>query len=40
MSEFVSSRRDGRIQHIVLDRPKALNSLDLSMCRSLHTALD
>ncbi|UVE96043.1 enoyl-CoA hydratase/isomerase family protein [Dietzia sp. B32] len=40
MSEFVSSRRDGRIQHIVLDRPKALNSLDLSMCRALHTALD
>ena len=25
---------------LVLDRPKALNSLDLSMCRALHTALD
>ena len=40
MSEFVISRREGRIQHIVLDRPKALNSLDLPMCRALHTALD
>ncbi len=40
MSEFVSTRREGRAQHIVLDRPKALNSLDLSMCRALHSALD
>lgn len=40
MSEFVISRREGRMQHIVLDRPKALNSLDLPMCRSLHQALD
>ncbi|PTM90914.1 enoyl-CoA hydratase [Dietzia psychralcaliphila] len=28
------------MQHIVLDRPKALNSLDLPMCRALHSALD
>lgn len=28
------------MQHIVLDRPKALNSLDLPMCRALHAALD
>lgn len=40
MSEFVISRREGRMQHIVLDRPKALNSLDLDMCRALHSALD
>ena len=40
MSEFVISRREGRMQHIVLDRPKALNSLDLPMCRALHQALD
>ena len=40
MSEYVISRRDGRMQHIVLDRPKALNSLDLPMCRALHAALD
>lgn len=40
MSEFVISRREGRMQHIVLDRPKALNSLDLPMCQALHSALD
>ncbi|KAA0919210.1 enoyl-CoA hydratase/isomerase family protein [Dietzia sp. ANT_WB102] len=40
MSDYVISRREGRIQHIILDRPKALNSLDLPMCRALHTALD
>ena len=40
MSEFVISRREGRMQHIVLDRPKALNSLDLPMCQALHTALN
>lgn len=40
MSEFVTTRREGRMQHIVLDRPKALNSLDLDMCRALHSALD
>ena len=40
MSEYVITRREGRMQHIVLDRPKALNSLDLPMCRALHTALD
>lgn len=28
------------MQHIVLDRPKALNSLDLPMCQALHSALD
>lgn len=40
MSEFVITRREGRMQHIVLDRPKALNSLDLPMCQSIHSALD
>ena len=40
MSEFVITRREGRMQHIVLDRPKALNSLDLPMCKALHSALD
>ena len=40
MSEFVITRREGRMQHIVLDRPKALNSLDLPMCHALHAALD
>lgn len=40
MSEFVTTRREGRMQQIVLDRPKALNSLDLPMCRALHAALD
>ena len=40
MSEFVTTRREGRMQQIVLDRPKALNSLDLPMCQALHTALD
>lgn len=40
MSEFVITRREGRMQHIVLDRPKALNSLDLPMCRALRQALD
>lgn len=40
MSEFIITRREGRIQHILLDRPKALNSLSLEMCQSLHSALD
>ena len=40
MSEFVITRREGRMQHIVVDRPKALNSLDLPMCKALHSALD
>ncbi len=40
MSEFVTSRRVGRMHNIVLDRPKALNSLDLDMCRALHAELD
>ena len=40
MSEFIITRREGRIQHILLDRPEALNSLSLDMCRALHTALD
>lgn len=40
MSDFITTRREGRMQHIVLDRPRALNSLDLDMCRALHAALD
>src|SRR5699024_8952515 len=40
MSEFVTSRRVGRMHNIVLDRPKALNSLDLDMCRALRAELD
>jgi enoyl-CoA hydratase/carnithine racemase len=36
----VVASRDGRIGHILLDRPKALNALDLAMIRGLQAALD
>ncbi|CAH2604251.1 Enoyl-CoA hydratase/isomerase family protein [Rhodovastum atsumiense] len=32
--------RDGRIGHILLNRPKALNALDLPMLRAMQAALD
>jgi enoyl-CoA hydratase len=35
----VTATRDGRIGRIVLDRPKALNALDLGMIRALRAAL-
>jgi len=38
--ETVIARRDGRVGRIVLNRPKALNALDLSMIRACTHALD
>jgi enoyl-CoA hydratase len=35
----VIAAREGRIGRLVLNRPKALNALDLDMIRALHTAL-
>ena len=37
---FVNARIDGALGHLTLDRPKALNALDLGMIRDLATALD
>jgi len=39
MSEYVHSSVSNRTGHIILDRPKALNSLSLAMVRDLATAL-
>jgi enoyl-CoA hydratase/carnithine racemase len=36
----VIASRDGRIGHILLNRPKALNALDLAMIRAMQAALD
>ncbi len=36
----VVASRDGRIGHILLERPKALNALDLAMIRAMQAALD
>ena len=36
----VVASRDGRIGHILLNRPKALNALDLDMIRAIQAALD
>ncbi len=36
----VVATRDGRIGHILLDRPKALNALDLAMIRAMQAALE
>jgi enoyl-CoA hydratase/carnithine racemase len=36
----VVASRDGRIGHILLDRPKALNALDLAMIRDMQAALE
>ncbi len=36
----VVASRDGRIGHILLNRPKALNALDLAMIRAIQAALD
>jgi enoyl-CoA hydratase len=38
--ETVIARRDGRVGRILLNRPKALNALDLSMIRACARALD
>jgi enoyl-CoA hydratase len=38
--ETVVARRDGRIGAIMLDRPKALNALDLQMIRALAATLE
>jgi enoyl-CoA hydratase len=41
MSEpSVLASRDGRVGHILLNRPKALNALDLAMIRAMQAALD
>lgn len=39
-SPHVIAEREGGIEHVTLDRPKALNSLDLGMCEALHAILD
>ncbi len=39
-SEFVRITTEGRLGRILLDRPAALNALDLSMIRALQAALD
>jgi len=36
----VVASRQGRVGHLLLDRPKALNALDLGMIRSIAAALD
>ncbi len=36
----IRTSRQGRIGHILMDRPKALNALDLGMIRAMHAALD
>ncbi len=36
----VVASQDGRIGHILLERPKALNALDLAMIRAMQAALD
>ena len=36
----VTARRQGRIGRITLNRPKALNALDLAMVQAVHQALD
>lgn len=37
--QSVTASRDGRIGHILLNRPKALNALDLDMMRAMQAAL-
>ena len=39
MSEFIQTEVRNRIAHIILDRPKALNSLSLDMIRTITEAL-
>ena len=39
-TEFVVARREGRIGHILLNRPAALNALTLPMIQAMATALD
>ena len=38
--QTVQARRDGRIGQILLNRPKALNALDVGMIRAISAALD
>jgi enoyl-CoA hydratase/carnithine racemase len=40
MDEVVNAWRDGRVGRIQLNRPKALNALDLTMVQLAHIALD
>lgn len=40
MEEWVKIRRDGRVGRILLDRPKALNALDLPMIRAIASAVE
>jgi enoyl-CoA hydratase len=40
MDEVVNAWRDGRVGRIQLNRPKALNALDLTMVQLIHIALD
>jgi enoyl-CoA hydratase/carnithine racemase len=39
-TDSVIATRQGRIGHILLNRPKALNALDLAMIRAMQAALD
>ena len=39
-TDSVIATRQGRIGHILLNRPKALNALDLPMIRAMQAALD
>jgi enoyl-CoA hydratase/carnithine racemase len=40
ISASIATSRQGRIGHILMDRPKALNALDLGMVRAIQAALD
>jgi enoyl-CoA hydratase len=40
MDEVVNTWRDGKVGRIQLNRPKALNALDLTMVQLIHIALD
>jgi 1,4-dihydroxy-2-naphthoyl-CoA synthase len=39
-TDSVIATRQGRVGHILLNRPKALNALDLAMIRAMQAALD
>jgi enoyl-CoA hydratase len=40
LDQVINARRDGRIGRILLNRPKALNALDLTMVNLIHIAMD
>jgi enoyl-CoA hydratase len=40
LSDFVQASRHGRVGHILLDRPKALNALDRGMIQAVASALN